>query len=99
MVDQLLSRGLIEFLGTPGQVEEKSPEARVADVVGDAAVDLLPRIQALLDEVYAPELRLWEERTVGDIADRVSRWLRAHHPELSDDAINAVSNQFAFDWK
>jgi hypothetical protein len=61
--------------------------------------DLLPRIKAILDELHAADPPLWQAATVAEIGRRVEAWLRAHHPELSDEAITAVSNQFAFEWR
>jgi hypothetical protein len=99
MVDQLFSQGMLAFVGVPGRLSAKSPEDCVVDVAGDAALDLLPRIKAILDGLHAADPPLWQAATVAEIGRRAEAWLRAHHPELSDEAITAVSNHFAFEWK
>jgi hypothetical protein len=53
----------------------------------------------MLDDLYSAELPLWNSRDIADVGRRATTWLRDRYPELSDDAIGAVSNQFAFDWK
>jgi hypothetical protein len=69
------------------------------EAVGDAAVDLAPRARSILDQVYATDPPLYGAATIAEMGHLVCRWLETHHPELSDEAINAVANRFTFDWK
>jgi hypothetical protein len=51
MIDESLSRGIIAFIGQPGRLDRVSPEERVLRASPEDALDLLPRIKAILDEV------------------------------------------------
>jgi hypothetical protein len=50
-------------LALPGHVDDVSPEASLAEVAGDAAPDLMPRITAILDELEAKKSFLWQAET------------------------------------
>lgn len=87
------------LIGNVGQPDTRSPEDRIADAVGDLALDLVPRIRAMLDDLDSVEPPLWDSEDIAEVARRATTWLRDRYPTLSDDAIRAVANQFAFTWK
>lgn len=99
MIDQLLSRGLIAYVGTPVRSDWKLAEDRVVEVAGDAAPELLPRIKAIWDELHATKPPLWQAPTLAEVGRRAEAWLKAHHPELSDEAVTAACNQFTYEWR
>ncbi len=99
MIDEQYSRAGLAYIGKVGQLDARAPEDRVAAAVGDLAPDLVARIRAMLDDLYSAQPRLWNSGDIADVGRRATTWLRDRYPELSDDAIRAVSNQFAFDWK
>jgi hypothetical protein len=99
VIDEQYSRAVLAYIGKVGQHDARAREDRVAAAVGDLAPDLVARIRAMLDDLYSAELPLWNSRDIADVGRRATTWLRDRYPELSDDAIGAVSNQFAFDWK
>jgi hypothetical protein len=100
MVDEQFSRAVLAYVGAPGRLEGTSPEDRVVEVVGDkAGLDLIPRIRHLLEDLHGAEPPLWAAYSVVEIAGRAEGWLRSQHPELSQEAIRALANQLAFDWK
>lgn len=99
MIDEQYSRAVLAYIGNVGQLDPRSPEDRVADAVRDLAPDLVLRIQALLDDLYSAEPPSWNSEDIAEVGRRVTTWLRDRYPRLSDDAVKAVSNQFAFDWK
>lgn len=72
----------------------KRPEA-LSIVFGDQAVDLVPRIEALLAEAY-------EYPPDDDLAcygNRVKDAIRQRHPELDDEAVKAVGNLVTYSWR
>ena len=99
MIDEQYSRAVVAYIGKVGHLESRSPEDRVANTVGDLAPDLVARIRAMLNDLYSAEPPLWNSGDIADVGRRATTWLRDRYPELSDDAIGAVSNQFAFEWK
>ena len=68
-------------------------------MLGDRAFDAVPRIQAMLTDLYAATFPL---RDTGDLRERgrnVEHWLRENHPELSEQARAASANAYTFDFK
>jgi hypothetical protein len=99
VVDRVLSAGMIAFVGVPGRLDARRADDRVVDAVGGEAPVVLPRIKAIVDEVYSAEPELWQSPDLAEVGRRVEVWLRARCPELSDEAVVAVRNRFTFDWK
>jgi hypothetical protein len=99
MVEAPLSSALIAYVGKPGRVDDTSPEERVAAAVGPVALDLVPRVKGILDELYDAEPPIWGAPSVAEIGQNVVEWLNQHHPELSPDAIAAAAKRLSFDWK
>lgn len=100
VVDEELGRAVLAYVGVPGRLEDASPEDRVVQVVGDkAGLDVLPRIRHLLDDLYNAEPPLWAAESGAEVGRRAESWLGSRHPELTGEAIRALANQFAFDWK
>jgi hypothetical protein len=99
MVDESLSRAVLAYIGTPGRIRDVTPEDHVIEDMGGAGLDLIPPVKSLVDELYEAKPPLWAADSVDAIGQRVGAWLRQHHPELSDEAIRAVANQYAFDWR
>ena len=99
VIDQPLSSSVVAFIGSVGHIDAIPPDERVTRVAGNAAADILPRIKAILEEVYSADLPLFQAASVADMYRQVDTFLRARHAELSDDAIKAIANRFTFDWK
>ena len=64
----------------------------------DHAADLVPRVKALLAELHE-DRHLWFHVDLATMADRVKRALRQRHPELTDEAVEALATRFAYDYK
>ncbi|MGI8625624.1 MAG: hypothetical protein ACR2J5_03485 [Geodermatophilaceae bacterium] len=96
MIDEQFSRAVVAYVGRVGLSywDNHVPEDSVAAACGSAAPELLARIKAMFKELYAEKPE--DSPEAGGLA---KAWLRAHHPELSDEAVDAVSNQFAFNWR
>jgi hypothetical protein len=99
MVDESLSRAVLAYVGTPGRTRDADPEARVVEEIGGAGLDLIPRVKSLVDELHDATPPLWAADSVEEIGHRVEVWLRGNYPELSDEAVRALANQYAFDWR
>lgn len=41
----------------------------------------------------------WSTEDLNAATDRIEAHLRAAHPELSDEAIHAIGNQYSYSWK
>jgi hypothetical protein len=98
VVDDEMSRAVVTFLGSPGVLDATEPEDRVRALLGERAFDVLPRIQAMLADLYSAAL----PSGIGDLpemARHVERWLSENHPELDANAVRAVANTYTFDWK
>ena len=100
MIDAPLSVAVAVFVGQAGRLDEVSPEQRVVERVGyDAALDLLPRVRAVVDGLYGADPPLSYDANPPELGRRASEWLHRNHPELSPDAVRAVANKFAYDWR
>src|SRR5215469_8831416 len=55
MPDEVLSKATIAYLGMAGRLKAESPEDGVVAALGDPAVDLIPRIKAIVDALYAAD--------------------------------------------
>jgi len=99
VIDEILSSSVVAFIGSVSHLDAIPPEKRVARVAGTAAPDIVPRITAILDEVYSADPPLFQAASLVDMYWRVDAFLRDRHAELSDDAIKAIANRFTFDWK
>ncbi|WP_338178658.1 hypothetical protein [Jatrophihabitans sp.] len=99
MQDAKLSDALVTYVwGTGGRSwPSRDPEA-VQIRFADDALDLVPRILAIFDLVDgAPPF--WQTEDLATATDRIEGLVRDEHPELSDDAIRAIANQYSFTWK
>ena len=96
MVDERLSRAVVAYLLGGRYVRpSESPDA-VADALGaEAAEHLVPRLRELAREaVYWPAD--WQGN--GDVSAMrvVEREIAGAHPELSAEAVRALSQYFSF---
>jgi len=98
MIDESLSRAVLAYVGTPGHLSGVAEE-RVVEVMGDAGLDLIPRVKLLMDDLYGAEPPLCAAESLEEIGRRVESWLRLHRPELSDEAIRKLVNRYTFDFK
>jgi hypothetical protein len=63
-----------------------------------AALDLLPAVKALRDEFYASTARD-RAPTLVEMGDQASAEFRQVHPEVSEDAVQALQWCYTFDYK
>jgi hypothetical protein len=97
MTDPLLSAGMVAFVGTPWRSDTTTPDDRVAAAVGPAALEVLPRIRLIVDNLYATDI--WNTPSLAEVGQRAETWLRDRYPELSDAAVDALAKAFTYNWK
>ena len=95
----LLSRAIVVWTGW-GQLSWPSrDERRLVDCFGaQRAATLLPRIRELEDEFYASDARA-VARDIGELGDLAAVEFRRRHPELSEQAIQALAWCYTYDYK
>lgn len=99
MVDPVLSDCVVAYIGTIGRNGPEDPEERALRIVGPAAIDLLPVVRALVDQIVESRGEFWGARDLRAMGDAVEARLKDCHPELSDAARSALANQAAFWWR
>jgi hypothetical protein len=53
----------------------------------------------MLDDLHSAQPPLWNASEIAEVGSRAASWLPDRHLELTDAAIDSVSNRFAFDWR
>lgn len=99
MVDELLSRALIAYVGTPGRTDQRSPDQRLADEVAAPSRDLLRNVKQVVADVNGAEPPLHEYERLADMAQAVRDFLHDRYAELSAEAVDAVVERFTYDWR
>jgi hypothetical protein len=96
MVDEQLSRAVVSYLLGSRYVRPSETPDAVAGVLGaEAAEHLMPRLRKLAREaVYWPVD--WQEHDDASVMRVVEREIAGAHPELSAEAVSALSRYFSF---
>lgn len=99
MIDEQLTAAVLVYVGAPGQLSVPSGPEAVKSVFGDAALDLVSRIDAIVRPLYDADPPIWygldSDQTYPSIAERVA----TNHPELGESAVRAIANQYCFIYK
>lgn len=94
-----ISEAIVIWTGWGHENRPVRDELRVVDHMGsERAADLMPIVRRLEDEFYESDARY----TVADIAEmgeRAASRFRTLHPELTRDAIEALSWCYTYDFK
>jgi hypothetical protein len=94
-----LSRGIVVWTGRGHASSPSRSEDRLVAEFGDErAAQLLPLIRALEDEFYESDAR-HTARDLATMGDAAAARFRELHPELTDDAIEALVWCYTFDFK
>ena len=64
----------------------------------DVAVDLLPIVKALEDDFYGSEAR-HRAPTLKEMGDQAASEFRLRHPEISEDAVQALAWCYTYDYR
>ena len=95
MPDELLSRAMVAFLdGSRKPYPSEDEEALCKAVGADAALDLLPKLRAILTEVFDTSIE-WIGYTYEPFV-RVQDEVRRNHPELTEQAVVAVGRYWSW---
>jgi hypothetical protein len=96
---ELLSQAIVIWAGlgeTPWPARE---ESRLVDRLGaDVAIAVLPRIRELEKEFYTSDAR-FVVAGLKEMGDRAAEQFKQTHPELSEEAIEALAWCYTFDYK
>jgi hypothetical protein len=94
-----ISRAIVMWTGYRNEPKPSRDDEHFAMVIGaDAARDLLPNIRRMQDEFYESDAY----NTVAgldEMARTAAAEFRGRHPELSDEAIDALAWCYSWDWK
>ena len=95
----LLSDAIVIWTGWGSSPWPVRDEARIVERFGaETARSLLPRIRELEDEFYSSDARI----VVEDLAEMgrvAAKQFREAHPDLSDEAVRALTWSYTFDNK
>jgi len=97
MQDSTLSQAVWVMYGS-GYRSGRYPNEVIAKWGADDGAAIISRIEELEHEAFAtaPD---WRVETLLEATHRVRSALREKHPELTDSAVQALGNYFAFGWK
>lgn len=98
MVDDRLSRAIIEYLAKGRSSFPKTDEAAVVAAAVDDAADMVVRVREIVDEMMAIEVD-WSECSLSDGARTARSTMASRHPELGDDALAALHWMFSYSWR
>lgn len=87
MIDEELSRAIRAFVGAtvPARRHERLP--------ADVPAERVDAVLALIDGEGPGDEELWAW------GDRMAERVREAHPELSEDAVQAIEALIAFEWR
>ena len=94
-----LSNATVLFLGYGRASWPQRDEATLARELGaEKAAALREQIDALCDEMQRIDVD-WSTCSLAEAGDDARAAMRLRHPELSDDALDALRWQFTYFWK
>jgi hypothetical protein len=98
VVDDRLSRAIIEYLAKGRSSFPKTDEAAVVAVAGNDAADMVVRVREIVDEMMAIEID-WSASSLFEGARTARATMGSRHPELSDEALDALHWMFSYSWR
>lgn len=98
MVDDRLSRAIIEYLAKGRSSFPKTDEAAVVAVAGNDAADMVVRVREIVDEMMAIEID-WSASSLSEGARTARATMASRHPEFSDEALDALHWMFSYSWR
>ncbi len=98
MIDEILSRAVVAYLGKEWSPFPRSDVEAVSALAGDDPETLIARVREIEAETMAVEVD-WSTRTLSE-GGRVARAAMAErHPELSEAALDALYWAFTYNWR
>lgn len=98
MAEETLSRAVVEYLAKGRSSFPRSDEHAVAALAGDDAGSMLARVRGIIDEMLAIEID-WSESSLSEGARTARATMASQHPELSDEALDALHWMFSYSWR
>ena len=96
---ETLSKAIVVWTGRGVTNYPQRDENRVVERFGvDAAVDLVPLINALEEDFYT-STAYQAVPGLAEMADQAASEFRERHPEISNDAVEAFAWCYSWDWK
>lgn len=99
MVDREISRAVVTWTGWGSASFPARDDDFLISALGKAkAIELLPRVRVLEEEFYRSNAHLTapDMQSMGELA---AREFRSAHPELTEDAIQALAWCYTYDFK
>src|SRR4051794_2923625 len=98
-MDEVRSRAVTVYLSVGRSPTPHGDPEYLAEVFGDEAKTLLPDVKGLIDEIWSIEVD-WTTHTLVSATEMAAAEMRARHPDLSDEAIEALGWFFSYcHWK
>lgn len=98
-MDEVQSRAVIVYMGVGRTPFPKCDPEDLSEVFGEEAKTLLPYVKGLCDEIWSIEVD-WSTHTLDSATEMATAEMCARHPELSDEAIEALGWGFSYShWK
>jgi hypothetical protein len=98
IVDSVLSTGLIAYVSGGSRPYPTRDDAALLDAVGeDTGIELLPRLHLLVDE--SEELSVEWFSISREPWQQVVDQMRARHPELTEEALDALGRYWSYQMK
>lgn len=96
--DEGLSVGLIAYVSGGSRPWPTTDDEVLVDAVGEeVAIDLLPRLRAIVEEAFDVDVDWLSSRR--EPYDQVQDAMRRSHPELSEEAIQALGRYWSYQTK
>ncbi len=95
----LLSDAVVCWTGRDRKPWPSRDDDAVVERFGqDIALDLLPAIKSLKGDFYASDAR-HRARTLAEMGEQAAADFRLLHPEIAEDAVQALTWCYTFDFK
>lgn len=95
----LVSEALVWWTGWGRKSRpSRDPSSLIERFGGNAAVDLLAVVRTLEEDFYRSEAR-HRAPTLAEMGDQAAADFRRIHPEVSEDAVQALAWCYTFDFK
>lgn len=97
----ILSTALLEYLGKGRSSFPRSDADAVVAFATQVGADpdaVLAQVRAITDECMAIRID-WTTRTLVEGGDEARGVMAARHPELSDEALDALRWMFTYNWR
>jgi hypothetical protein len=94
-----VSRAVVVWTGWSRAPRPARDEGRLVEEFGEErALELLPLVRRLTDDFYSSDAWL-TRRTLTEIGAAAAANFRAKHPEVSDEAVEALTWCYTYDYR